>query len=143
MNVPQNNYPSFFKRALADLIDATIMSIFAYAIVFMMVGNTGSAKAQAGISIVTTVGLFLYWAIWESTNHQASPGKMMVGLRIIGYKGKKVDALQSIGRSAAKFLSIAAVFGGIIAILFHPERKAWHDSLSGTEVINANYPIRR
>lgn len=143
MNVPQNNYPSFFKRTIADLIDATIMSIFAYAIVFMMVGNTGSAKAQAGISIVTTVGLFLYWAIWESTNHQASPGKMMVGLRIIGYKGKKVDALQSIGRSAAKFLSIAAVFGGIIAILFHPERKAWHDSLSGTEVINANYPIRR
>jgi uncharacterized RDD family membrane protein YckC len=51
--------------------------------------------------------------------------------------------LQSIGRNAAKFLSIAAVFGGIIAILFHPERKGWHDSLSGTEVINANYPIRR
>lgn len=143
MNMPQINYPSFFKRAVADIIDALIMSIFASAIVFMMVGNTGSPKAQTGISIITTIGLFLYWAIWESSSYQASPGKMMVSLRVIGFKGKKVDALQSIGRNAAKFLSIAAVFGGIIAILFHPERKGWHDSLSGTEVINANYPIRR
>jgi uncharacterized RDD family membrane protein YckC len=143
MNMPQINYPSFFKRTLADIIDALIMSIFASAIVFMMVGNTGSPQAQTGISIFTTVGLFLYWAIWESSNYQASPGKMIMSLRVIGLKGKKVDALQSIGRNAAKFLSIAAVFGGIIAILFHPERKGWHDSLSGTEVINANYPIRR
>lgn len=143
MNMPQINYPSFFKRALADIIDALIMSIFASAIVFMMVGNTGSPQAQTGISIFTTVGLFLYWAIWESSNYQASPGKMIMSLRVIGLRGKKVDALQSIGRNAAKFLSIAAVFGGIIAILFHPERKGWHDSLSGTEVINANYPIRR
>jgi uncharacterized RDD family membrane protein YckC len=143
MNMPQINYPSFFKRAVADIIDALIMSIFASAIVFMMVGNTGSSQAQTGISIITTIGLFLYWAIWESSSYQASPGKMMVSLRVIGFKGKKVDALQSIGRNAAKFLSIAAVFGGIIAILFHPERKGWHDSLSGTEVINANYPIRR
>lgn len=141
--MPQINYPSFFKRAVADIIDAFIMSIFAAAIVFMIVGNTGSPQGQTGISIITTIGLFLYWAIWESSDYQASPGKMMMSLRVIGFKGKKVDALQSIGRNAAKFLSIAAVFGGIIAILFHSERKGWHDSLSGTEVINANYPIRR
>lgn len=61
-----------------------------------------------------------------------------MSLWFIDFKGKRVDALQSIGRNAAKFLSIAAIFGGIIAILFHPERKGWHDSLSGTEVINAN-----
>ena len=138
MNMPQINYPSFFKRAIADIIDAFIMSIFSAAIVFIIVGNTGSPQAQKGISIFTTVGLFLYWAIWESSDHQASPGKMMMSLRVIGFKGKKVDALQSIGRNAAKFLSIAAIFGGIIAILFHPERKGWHDSLSRTEVINAN-----
>jgi uncharacterized RDD family membrane protein YckC len=143
MNMPQINYPSFFKRFVADIIDASIMSIFASAVVFMMVGNTGSIQAQTGISIITTIGLFLYWAIWESSDYQASPGKMMMSLRVIGIKGKKVDALQAIGRNAAKFLSIAAVFGGIIAIIFHPERKGWHDSLSSTEVINANYPIRR
>lgn len=141
--MPQINYPSFFKRFVADIIDACIMSIFASAVVFMMVGNTGSIQAQTGISIITTIGLFLYWAIWESSDYQASPGKMMMSLRVIGIKGKRVDALQAIGRNAAKFLSIAAVFGGIIAIIFHPERKGWHDSLSSTEVINANYPIRR
>ncbi len=138
MNMPQINYPSFFKRAIADIIDAFIMSIFSAAIVFMIVGNTGSPQAQKVISIFSTVGLFLYWAIWESSDYQASPGKMMMSLRVIDFKGKKVDELQSIGRNAAKFLSIAAIFGGIIAILFHPERKGWQDSLSRTEVINAN-----
>lgn len=143
MNMPENNYASFGKRVAADLIDGLIIGLFSYAITFIMLGTYGSFQAGKAISILSTSGIFIYWAIWESSSFQASPGKMLMGLKVIGYKGKKLDALQACGRNAAKFLSIASVFGGIVAILFHPNRKAWHDSLSGSEVIIAYYPIKR
>lgn len=131
-----NSYPPFWKRALADLIDAVIMSLFSQLFIYLIVGNVGSEIARRGIAWLFTAGIFVYWAIWESSALQASPGKLMMKLRIQSDGPKSVDALQALGRNAAKFVSIAAVFGGILAILFSPKRKAWHDAWSKTQVVN-------
>ena len=129
-------YPPFWKRAIADLIDAAIMSVFSNLLVYVLVGNTGSPVAQKALVWFFTSGIFVYWAIWESSVYQASPGKILMRLRIISDSGKKVDALQALGRNAGKFISIAAVFAGILAILFSPDRKGWHDAWSKTQVAN-------
>ena len=132
----RNTYPPFWKRALADLIDAAIMSLFSQLFIYLIVGNIGSEMAQRGIAWLFTAGIFVYWSIWESSAFQASPGKIMMKLRIQSDGQKPVDALQALGRNTAKFVSIAAVFGGILAILFSPQRKAWHDAWSKTQVLN-------
>ncbi len=133
---PRNTYPAFWKRALADLIDAAIMSIFSNLFIYLIVGNVGSDIAQRGIAWMFTSGIFVYWAIWESSALQASPGKWIMRLRIQSDTAQQTDALQAIFRNAAKFVSIAAVFGGILAILLSPQRKAWHDGWSKTQVVN-------
>lgn len=139
MTESQNNstpktYPPFWKRVIADLIDAAIMSVFSNLLVYLLVGNTGSLLAQKALMWFFTAGIFVYWAIWESSVYQASPGKILMRLRVVSDSGKKVDALQALGRNAAKFISIAAVFAGIVAILFSPDRKGWHDAWSKTQV---------
>lgn len=137
MHTPTLAYPPFWKRALADLIDALLWNLVALLMVYLITGSTGSAQAQKALQILFTAGIFVYWAIWESSSFQASPGKILVKLKVKSDSGKPIDALQALGRSAGKFISIAAVFGGILAILLSVDRKGWHDRWSKTAVVFA------
>lgn len=137
MHTPTLSYPPFWKRALADIIDALLWNACSWLMVFLLAGSTGSPQGQKAMQILFTAGIFVYWAIWESSPFQASPGKMLMKLKVRSDSGKPIDALQAMGRSAGKFISIAAVFGGILAILFSVDRKGWHDRWSKTAVVFA------
>jgi uncharacterized RDD family membrane protein YckC len=79
----------------------------------------------------------VYAAVLEGSNLQATLGKRVLGIRVIGASGERVPPRQSILRSAAKILSIVPFGLGFVWALFSRDRRAWHDTISGTRVVLA------
>jgi uncharacterized RDD family membrane protein YckC len=64
-----------------------------------------------------------------------TPGKALIGLRVVRRSGKRLSYLHSLIRTLAYILS-ALPFGlGFIWVLFDEKRQAWHDKLVGSLVI--------
>jgi uncharacterized RDD family membrane protein YckC len=69
---------------------------------------------------------------------QATPGKMVVGARLQDVTtGECLSLGQCIGRYLATFISIFALFLGILWIVFDQRKQAWHDKLAGSVVVRA------
>jgi uncharacterized RDD family membrane protein YckC len=68
----------------------------------------------------------------------ATPGKMMLGLRIVDARsGAAMGRGQSVGRYLGYFVSIIPLFMGLVWVAFDPRKQGWHDKLAGTVVIRS------
>jgi uncharacterized RDD family membrane protein YckC len=79
----------------------------------------------------------LFWTVAART-----PGKWLLGLRLVTKDGKKVRFGRACLRFVAFTVSIAPFFVGLIAIAFDRRRRAWHDRIAGTLVVYDRAPKR-
>ena len=85
---------------------------------------------------------FLYWlyfAIFESSPRQATPGKMMMGIFVTDIYGRRISFLRALGRTLGKVLSKAFCYLGYILALFTDRSQALHDLLANTLVLEPDY----
>jgi len=62
-------------------------------------------------------------------------GKMALGIRVVTEEGEPLDGAVAARRAVAGLAS-ASVFGlGFLPALYGPERRAFHDRLTGTRVV--------
>ncbi len=88
------------------------------------------------ISSVTDYLLFGVLAVIFWLKYQASPGKLLLGLRIQNAKNGAPPALgQLILRYVAYLISAIPLMAGFFAILFTDKKRGWHDMIAGTEVV--------
>ena len=64
-----------------------------------------------------------------------SPGKALVGLRVVNTSGSWPSFSQSMVRVICYWLSAAPLFLGFIWALVDNHHQTWHDKLAGTYVI--------
>jgi uncharacterized RDD family membrane protein YckC len=70
----------------------------------------------------------------------ATPGKMILGLRIVDAQSGAVLGLgQSAGRYLGYFVSTIPLFMGLVWVAFDPRKQGWHDKLAGTVVIRSRH----
>ena len=89
-----------------------------------------------------TVFILLYWlyfAIFESSRRQATPGKMMLGIFVTDIYGRRISFLRALGRTLGKVLSKAFCYLGYILALFTDRSQALHDMLANTLVLEPDY----
>lgn len=85
---------------------------------------------RAGLLLVT----FLFWAgFW--THGGQTLGMRAWRLKLVGDTGGPISWRQAVGRFLAAFVSLAPLGLGYLWILIDPQRRAWHDRLSGTWVV--------
>lgn len=90
--------------------------------------------------IVIFVSLYwLYFAIFESSPRQATPGKMMLGIFVTDIYGRRISFLRALGRTLGKVLSKAFCYLGYILALFTDRSQALHDLLANTLVLEPDY----
>jgi|694.fasta_scaffold65132_1 uncharacterized RDD family membrane protein YckC len=77
---------------------------------------------------------FAYFILFNALRG-ATPGKRMLGLRIVRLDGSPIGFGQAIGRQFADWLSKATLGFGYLLIGLTPERRALHDLLARTQVI--------
>ncbi|ACC97734.1 RDD domain containing protein [Elusimicrobium minutum Pei191] len=142
-------YAGFWKRFLAYIIDYFIVFIASFICGFMIgillgilmaVFNINPQEAEAALSFAgALVGLsiwFLYFAIFESSKLQATPGKLSIGIRVTGLNGERITFLRALGRTAAKIISVIILAIGFIMAAFTQKKQALHDIIAQTLVIN-------
>jgi len=66
--------------------------------------HTDLWKAQAMSFFVMTLPFLLYFAVFESRSRPATPGKRIVGLRVMGVGGTGPTFGRALARAAIKFL---------------------------------------
>ena len=71
-----------------------------------------------------------------------TPGKWLLGLRVVALGGGKVGLGRAAVRFAGYLLSALPFYLGFLWIL-GPERRGFHDRLAGTEVVYARRPARK
>jgi uncharacterized RDD family membrane protein YckC len=65
----------------------------------------------------------------------ATPGKILIGARIVNEDGSPVGYLKAAARYAAEWLSAISFGVGYLFVAFRPDRRALHDLLAGTRVV--------
>lgn len=78
---------------------------------------------------------FAYFILFNGLRG-ATPGKRLLGLRIVRLDGTPIGFAQATGRQFADWLSKATLGFGYLLIALTPERRALHDLVAGTQVIH-------
>ncbi|MCU0339912.1 MAG: RDD family protein [Spirosomaceae bacterium] len=150
----------FGNRLVAQIIDSIILGI-AMTVVLIPFGGfaalMGSGMAEsmddsdaaaaamaglAGISIlgIIVVGLvvpFLYEAFLVSSARQATLGKSLMKIKVVGENGARLTFGQALGRALVKYISSNLCILLWLWPLFNPEEQALHDLVSKSYVVRA------
>jgi uncharacterized RDD family membrane protein YckC len=141
-------YAGFWIRFLARIIDGVILNI-AFGIVFsvpmfMILGPRMSAadpsNSLAFLAFVPVLfaGVVLVQLIYEVAflvTKGATPGKMVLGLRVVPADGGRISMGLAVGRYFAHFLSGMILSIGYIMAAFDDRKRALHDRICNTFVI--------
>lgn len=83
------------------------------------------------ITIVSLVINWLYYALMESSGKQATPGKMILGLKVVDLEGNRISFIRATGRFFAKIISGLIFNIGFIIAAFTEKKQALHDIMAG------------
>jgi uncharacterized RDD family membrane protein YckC len=89
---------------------------------------------------VAVLVYLVYAAAAESSAARGTLGKQLMGIAVVGPGGGRVSWPVAIQRNLLKPLSGAVCGLGYLAILWSPERRAWHDRIADTWVVQTAGP---
>ena len=97
--------------------------------------STMMAAYSVGVMISWTIGFFYFG--WFYKNKGGSPGKLILGLRVRDYETKEnIGYWRAFLREyIGKLISGVLLLLGFIIAAFRSDKKALHDMLSGTQVV--------
>ena len=82
---------------------------------------------------------FLIWLLYAvgfiASNLQATPGKLLVGVKVTDEAGGRVSVLRALGRELSKIISALILMIGYIMVAFTDRKRGLHDMIAGTQVI--------
>lgn len=94
----------------------------------------GLARLVATQMLVTLLP-FVYFALFESSRWQGSPGKRAFGVRIVDLEGRRIGFGRSVMRQLMKVCEVGATGLGYALAAFNGTGQAFHDILVGTRCV--------
>ncbi|MCE2564949.1 RDD family protein [Komagataeibacter sp. FNDCF1] len=76
-----------------------------------------------------------YYILCESSRAQATPGKLLCGMRVTDLQGNRITVPRAMGRYFGKYLSAFILGIGFLMVMWTERKQALHDILAGTCVI--------
>ncbi|HET9048927.1 MAG TPA: RDD family protein [Chiayiivirga sp.] len=145
----------FLRRWAALFLDQLILGVAFYAVFFVVILVTGLfselVTAQSGKAddispaiVVVYLGMFAlyyvmagaYFGMMESSRHQATVGKMALGIKVVDAQGRRLSLVHALGRWVAAALSYLTLYIGFLMATFSHDKRALHDMLAGTQVVD-------
>ncbi len=138
-DAPKGPVPAGFnERFLAYVIDASPFVLGAYVTFSIMVKNGSvqySLAAENKCKLAWIAGYLLYETILSSCG-RVTLGKYFMGIRVKAADGSDLSVAKAFIRSVSYFVSAAPLNLGYIIALFTPDKRAMHDYLGGSRVVN-------
>jgi uncharacterized RDD family membrane protein YckC len=141
------HYAGFWIRVIAAVIDGILVQVVVLPVSFiigMVIGVAGVAAHSTGPglqvfsggigAIIGLAGGWLYGASMESSKYQATPGKMIFGMKVTNLQGQPLSFGLATGRHFAKILSGLTLCIGFIMVGFTEKKQGLHDMIAGTYV---------
>jgi uncharacterized RDD family membrane protein YckC len=141
------HYGGFWIRVLAYIVDGIILNIvfWVLALIFgvgmfdqMMMGDAAAMGEMSGaMGLLQLMGLaifLVYGAGFNSSNLQATPGKLLVRLKVTDDAGGKLSFPRALGREAAKIVSTLILLIGFLMVAFTDRKRGLHDMIASTLV---------
>lgn len=140
------NYAGFWIRTGAYLIDSFVVGFVMILLVVVLGGVLGLAsggepsdEAAGGLGILLYAliigGQWLYFALMESSQKQATLGKMAVGIVVTDSRGERLSFGRATGRFFGKILSGMILYIGYIMVGFTERKQGLHDMIADTLVL--------
>lgn len=155
-------YAGFWLRAIAYIMDAILLSILVSPLNLLLISGTQNPFSimmhnfghpdnpvipnidavirESWVGLLSAFITFFYFASWESSRFQATPGKITVGIRVTDALGQRLSFWRAAGRYANKFISGLTLLIGYIMAGTTPKKQALHDELADTLVIRSQVP---
>jgi len=138
-NTVHLTYANFWIRLVALLIDSLLTSVLAalalLALGLPLVPDVADLEARLKMNMVGTLMGWLYYASFESSSYQATPGKQAMGIFVTDTAGYRISFPRATARYFGKLLSGLLLLIGYIIAAFTPKRQALHDLLARTLVL--------
>jgi uncharacterized RDD family membrane protein YckC len=77
----------------------------------------------------------LYFALFEASSWQGSPGKLALGLVVTDLRGRRLGFARALARQGLKLLDVATSMVTFLIAAFTDRGQAIHDRLAGTLVV--------
>jgi len=154
---PRVEYAGFWLRAVAFLVDNVVMSVAILVVLVPLIFLTGLGSLLSHINfeeemndagVIVIIGFFflalvasvlvtwLYHALMESSEWQATVGKRMFGLVVTDTAGQRVSFARASGRHFGKIITnMLPVFIGYLMAAFTERRQALHDMIAGCVIL--------
>ncbi len=138
-----SNYAGFWKRFAAFIIDWFITFTGGFVIGFIFgfvygfsIGTAEGVEFFGGI--LGFLASWVYYAAMESSQKQATVGKMALGIKVTDLNGNQVSSSKAGGRCFGKIISGLILGIGFIMIAFTSKKQSLHDIMVGCLVVNKN-----
>jgi uncharacterized RDD family membrane protein YckC len=146
--VARLRYAGFWVRLLARMMDAFLLALVNVIVripLTVMLGYGTNWRADAillpavmsliGISAAVSIAIGVLYETYFVTTRGGTPGKLVLGLRIVRAGGEPVSANVAAARYFAQFLSTVTFLIGYLMAAFDPQKRALHDRICQTRVV--------
>ncbi len=148
----EERFGGFWRRAVAYGIDKAILQIFCIILftVGLLIGMINQpawhwrgmdlSDGFMGIGVIWIYYLMallldMIYFTWFHGSVGQTPGKMLLGLRVVQATGEPMTFGLAFLRWAGYLVSKLAVYLGFIWIAFDRRKQGWHDKIAGTVVV--------
>lgn len=139
--VGEYQYGGFWIRFVAKIIDGIILWLinFPIGLLFGISPMGPKPGVQLGTIIfcqIISYAIAITFTVFFLTTKGATPGKMLVGLKVINADGtEKISIGKAVGRFFAEILSGLILAIGYLIAAFDSEKRALHDHICNTRVV--------
>ncbi len=140
LNVPDLKvaYAGLGIRSLATFYDLIIVFILLLLPeMFLLSFNFSDIDLNIYRVLIGFGSWVFYHSTFESSGYQATPGKIMLKLKVVDLFGKSINFVRATFRCLSVFISIAPFGLGIWYISTDRKKRGWHDLIAGSYVVKS------
>ncbi len=137
-------YAGFVSRLLAFVIDILVLvvatTLITWLLTFVSLLLPFEAELSGSVLSFITTGFFTsvfyvgYFLFFWTLNGQ-TPGKMLMGLRVVTTEGQYLSFGRAVRRLIGYFIAAIPLYLGFFWILIDDRRRGWQDKIAGTCVV--------
>jgi uncharacterized RDD family membrane protein YckC len=133
-------YSSFGDRMGAYLLDVIIFNVIIWVLLIAAAYTIDALFSMSDLTwtimlMSSAVFLWLYYACFESSHMQGTPGKKACHLVVCDIDGRRISFWKATGRYFGKFISIITFGIGFLMCSYTKKRQCLHDILAGCQVL--------
>lgn len=133
--------PAAFIDMVLAILSSMVVSLVFGIVLGLIYAQSGlpreTLKVNAALAgyMIWILWTFFYFAVFESSKWSATPGKMLLKMRVLTVDGGRISFGQATRRHFSKILSVITLLAGLIWVQLNSKRQALHDMLSDTVVV--------